>query len=233
MQSPEFMQSSEFNSRIRVLIVDDHAMFRQGLRALLETQTDVTVVGEAHNGADAVTAWGVVEPDVVLLDVAMPKRSGLGVLRQLAQAGTRARVILLLSAGNARSEIREGLTLGARGVVTKESPIDVLLKAIRAVQSGEYWLGGDVIADLVDSESLTDRHVGPADPRKTFGLTPRERELVSLVAAGYSNKAIAERCNIREDTVKHHLSNIFDKTGMSTRVELALFALRNSLASGS
>lgn len=224
---------SRFSAPVRVLIVDRHAMVREGLRALLDAQSDVEVVGDTRGGADAVAAAAALAPDVVLLDVALPGFPGPDVMRQLTQAGIPSLVILLSTDGTGRSDIQKALKLGARGVVAKESSIEVLLRAIRAVHAGDYWLGRDVIADLVDAEFTGDSPAGPPDPRNTFGLTPRELELVSLVAAGCSNKEIAERCRIREDTVKHHLSSIFDKTGMSSRVELALFALRNSLASGS
>ena len=113
-----------------------------------------------------------------------------------------------------------------RGIVAKESAIELLVRAIRAVHAGEYWVGREVVADLVQAIGRRETRDGG---RRPFGLTPRELEIVRLVAAGMSNKDVAERCSLREDTVKHHLSSIFDKTGVSTRLELALFALHNSL----
>jgi DNA-binding NarL/FixJ family response regulator len=210
---------------IRVLIADDHTMLRQGLRLLLEEESDVIVVGEARDGADALAMTHQFTPDVLLLDVAMPGLSGLEVARQLHDAKSPTRVIVV-SAAVARAEVPRILKLGVRGIVAKESAIDLLLKAVRAVHAGEYWVGREVVGDLVQAMGRRESRAGGKRP---FGLTPRELEIVRLVAAGMSNKDVAERCSLREDTVKHHLSSIFDKTGVSTRLELALFALHNSL----
>ena len=133
-----------------VLIVDDHAMFREGLRLLLETERDLSVVGEACGAAEAIVLTRRLSPDIVLLDVAMPGKSGLEVARQLQEDGAAARIILL-TAALARAEVPRALKLGVRGVVAKESAIGLLLKAIRAVQSGEYWVEREVIGDLVDA----------------------------------------------------------------------------------
>ena len=140
------------------------------------------------------------------------------------------RVILLPSAIE-KSEIVEALQLGARGIVLKQSVIQVLFKAIQTVMAGEYWVGREPVSSLV--QYLRTLMVGalPHDKarQRKFGLTPRELEIVSAVVAGYSNKEIAEYFKISEDTVKHHLSNIFDKLGVSTRLELALFAVNQGL----
>jgi two-component system, NarL family, nitrate/nitrite response regulator NarL len=210
---------------ITLLIADDHAMFRQGLRLLFEDQSDVVVVGEARNGHDALALTQRLTPDLLLLDVAMPGMSGLDVARQLHDARSRTRVIVL-SASVQRAEIPHMLKLGVRGIVAKEAAIELLLKAIRAVHAGEYWVERDIVGDLLQALGRRESRNGSKRP---FGLTPRELELVRLVATGLSNKDIARQCSLREDTVKHHLSNIFDKTGVSTRLELALFALHNSL----
>jgi len=216
--------------RLRVLIADDHAMFREGLRLLLEAESDLRVVGEACSGAEAIALTRKLTPDILLLDVAMPGQSGLDVARQLHEDGTSTRV-LLLTAALARAEVPRALKLGVRGVVEKEAAIALLLKAIRAVQAGEYWVGREVIGDLVDAIGRPAPAPSRAAEKSPFGLTGRERELVALVATGCSNKVIAQKCSLSEDTVKHHLSNIYDKTGVSTRLELALFALQNNLAS--
>jgi two-component system, NarL family, nitrate/nitrite response regulator NarL len=213
------------SARIRILIADDHAMFRQGLRLLFEDHRDVVVVGEARDGHDALALTQRLTPDLLLLDVAMPGMSGLDVARQLHEAHSRTRVIVL-SASVHRAEIPHMLKLGVRGTVAKESAVDLLLKAIRAVHAGEYWVERDIVGDLLVDLGRRESRRGAKRP---FGLTPRELELVRLVATGLSNKDIARQCSLREDTVKHHMSNIFDKTGVSTRLELALFALHNSL----
>ena len=200
-------------------------MFRQGLRLLFEDHRDVVVVGEARDGHDALALTQRLTPDLLLLDVAMPGMSGLDVARQLHEAHSRTRVIVL-SASVHRAEIPHMLKLGVRGIVAKESAVDLLLKAIRAVHAGEYWVERDIVGDLLVALGRRESRRGAKRP---FGLTPRELELVRLVATGLSNKDIARQCSLREDTVKHHMSNIFDKTGVSTRLELALFALHNSL----
>jgi DNA-binding NarL/FixJ family response regulator len=216
-------------ARIRILLADDHAMFRQGLRLLLEEQPDISVIGEARDGSEAIAMTRELTPAVLLLDVAMPGLSGLEVVGRLHEAGVSTRVILL-SAAVHRSDVPRALKLGVRGVVAKESSVELLLKAIRVVHSGEYWVGREVIGDLVEALERPARTAGRADRNRPYGLTKRELELVRLVATGHSNKDIARECSVREDTVKHHLSSIFDKTGVSTRLELALFALFNSLA---
>ena len=221
---------------VRIVIADDHPIFRDGLRRLLEAEPDLKVMGEASDGAEAVKLARQLKPDILLLDLAMPKHPGLEALRDLstgtgAAAGgnsTPVRVILLTAAAE-KGQIVEALQLGARGVVLKDSATQLLLKAIHTVMSGEYWVGRESVSNLVQYlRTLMQSSSDEARQRK-FGLTPRELEIVSAVVAGYSNKEIAEYFKISEDTVKHHLSNIFDKLGVSTRLELALFAVNQSL----
>ena len=140
---------------------------------------------------------------------------------------TSVRVILLTAAAE-KDQIVEALQLGARGVVLKDSATQILLQSIRAVMNGEYWVGRESVSNLVQYlRGLIGS--GNTARQKRYGLTPRELEIVSAVVAGYANKEIAEHFKISEDTVKHHLSNIFDKLGVSTRLELALFAVNQSL----
>jgi DNA-binding NarL/FixJ family response regulator len=215
---------------VRILIADDHPIFRDGLRRLLEAEEGLTVLGEAADGAEAVKLARQLKPDILLLDLAMPKHPGLEALRDLSVApgASPVRVILLTAAAEKR-QIVEALQLGARGVVLKDSATQLLLKAIHTVMSGEYWVGRESVSNLVQYlRTLMQSSVDEARQRK-FGLTPRELEIVSAVVAGYANKEIAEYFRISEDTVKHHLSNIFDKLGVSTRLELALFAVNQAL----
>jgi two-component system, NarL family, nitrate/nitrite response regulator NarL len=215
---------------IRIVIADDHAIFREGLRRLLETEPDLKVVGEAEDGAQAVKLARQLTPEILLLDLAMPRLPGLDALRELSTTnqGSAVRVILLTAAVD-KSEIVKALHLGARGVVMKASATQVLLSALHTVMGGKYWVGLEPVADLRQYLE-TGLKAGKSDaPAKLFGLTPRELDIVSAIVAALANKDIAEYFDISEDTVKHHLSNIFDKLGVSTRLELALFAVNHSL----
>jgi two-component system nitrate/nitrite response regulator NarL len=214
---------------VRIVIADDHPIFRDGLRRLLEAEQDLKVLGEASDGAEAVKMARQLKPDILLLDLSMPKHPGLEALRELSMgAGSPVRVILLTAAAE-KNQIVEALQLGARGVVLKDSATQLLLKAIHTVMSGEYWVGRESVSNLVQYLRTLVQSSSDEARQKKFGLTPRELEIVAAVVAGYSNKEIAEYFKISEDTVKHHLSNIFDKLGVSTRLELALFAVNQSL----
>jgi two-component system, NarL family, nitrate/nitrite response regulator NarL len=213
---------------VRILIADDHPIFRDGLKRLLESERDFRVVGEACDGIEAVDLVRRFTPEILLLDLAMPRKPGLEALKELSTEEFPVRVILLTAAAE-KEQIVEALQLGARGVVLKDSATQILLKSIRAVMSGEYWVGRESVSNLVQYlRNLIDSSA-TASRRKRFGLTPRELEVISAVVAGYANKEIAEHFKISEDTVKHHLSNIFDKVGVSTRLELALFAVNQAL----
>jgi len=215
---------------VRILIADDHPIFRDGLRRLLEAEEDLKVLGEAADGAEAVKLARQLKPDILLLDLAMPKHPGLEALRDLSVAPSAAPVrVILLTAAAEKSQIVEALQLGARGVVLKDSATQLLLKAIHTVMAGEYWVGRESVSNLVQYLRTLMQSSSDEARQKKFGLTPRELEIVSAVVAGYANKEIAEYFKISEDTVKHHLSNIFDKLGVSTRLELALFAVNQAL----
>lgn len=216
--------------QIRIVIADDHPIFRDGLRRLLETESDLKVIGEASDGEEAVKMAGQLKPDILLLDLAMPKHTGLEALRDMSNASNSNPVrVILLTAAAEKNQIVEALQLGARGVVLKDSATQLLLKSIHTVMSGEYWVGRESVSNLVQYLRTLVQSSGEEARQKKFGLTPRELEIVSAVVAGYSNKEIAEYFKISEDTVKHHLSNIFDKLGVDTRLELALFAVNQSL----
>jgi two-component system nitrate/nitrite response regulator NarL len=216
--------------QIRIAIADDHPIFRDGLRRLLEAETDMQVVGEACDGYQAVKLATEMKPDILLLDLAMPHHTGLQALRDLSTSSGAGGVrIILLTAAAEKKQIVEALQLGARGVVLKDSATQLLLKSIHAVMSGEYWVGRESVSNLVLYLRNLMQSSSEESKQKKFGLTPRELEIVSAVVAGYANKEIAEYFKISEDTVKHHLSNIFDKVGVSTRLELALFAVNQGV----
>jgi len=214
---------------IRLVIADDHPIFRDGLRRLLEAEPDLKVIGEARDGAEAVKLARQLKPDIMLLDLAMPRHPGLEALRELSNGGANSVRVILLTAAAEKKEIVEALQLGARGIVLKDSATQLLLKAIHTVMAGEYWVGRESVSNLVQYLRTLVQASGEDAKQKKFGLTPRELEIVSAVVAGFANKEIAEYFKISEDTVKHHLSNIFDKLGVSTRLELALFAVNQSL----
>jgi two-component system, NarL family, nitrate/nitrite response regulator NarL len=213
---------------VRILIADDHPIFRDGLKRLLESDGEFRIVGEACDGVEAVQLARQLLPEILLLDLAMPRRTGLEALRDLLSQATSVRVILLTAAAE-KEQIVQALQLGARGVVLKDSATQILLKSIHAVMSGQYWVGRESVSNLVQYLRTLMAPAVNYPHRNRYRLTPRELEIVSAVVAGYANKEIAHHFKISEDTVKHHLSNIFDKVGVSTRLELALFAVNQSL----
>jgi DNA-binding NarL/FixJ family response regulator len=214
-------------SVVRIVVADDHPIFREGLIKLLQTRPELQVVGSAADGDDALRLVAELAPDLLLLDLAMPRMGGLVALRELRDRTTSARIILVTAAID-RTEIVTGLQLGAQGVVLKESASDVLFKSIRAVMAGHYWVGRERVTDL--TAALRGLAASHPPTRKHFGLTPRELEIIGVILGGYSNNDIATKFSISEKTVKHHLTNIFDKLGVSNRLELALFALHHHLA---
>ncbi|PYQ88478.1 MAG: DNA-binding response regulator [Acidobacteria bacterium] len=215
------------NAPVRVVIADDHPTFRDGLTRLLETDGDLHVVGSAGDGEEATRLVEQLEPDLLLLDVAMPRKPGLVALRELRERSVRARIILVTAALD-RDELISGLQLGAQGIVLKESASEVLFKSIHAAVACQSWFGRNRVADPTTAlQQLLASHPQPS--RKHFGLTPRELEIISVILGGYSNGEIATKFSISEKTVKHHLTNIFDKLGVSNRLELALFAVHHKI----
>ncbi len=219
------MTKGKTNSNIRVLVADDHAIFREGLRKLLEGAGDISVVGEAGDGDETVRLLHKLKPDVLLLDLRMPVKDGLGVLEEMNGDSAQTRVILVTEGENEHDVVR-AMRLGARGVVWKQSASSLLLKSIRKVNAGEIWLDNRMTAEVIDAfKKSSDSGARREKPL----LSPREKEIVHLVAQGFRNREIAEKLFISEQTVKNHLHNIFDKLGVSDRLELALYAIHHRL----
>src|ERR1700728_3703674 len=215
------------NSSIRILLADDHPVVRIGVRNMLRAEGHFDVVGEASDGDEAITQTLELLPDILLLDLSMPRMPGLEAMRAIMSGSPRVKILLLTSTITTQ-QIIEALQIGARGIVLKDALSDHLQTSIRTVIAGDYWIGGKRVVNLVSAlHNLMQQAAVPQ--RKTYGLTPRELEVVGCIVEGCSNRDIAKPFSLSEETVKRHLSNIFDKTGVSTRLELALFAIAHQL----
>jgi len=218
-------------NKIRVVIADDHPIVREGLRKLLSLEDDINVVGEAADGRELVDRMDEFKPDVILLDLRMPNLDGLGALQTLQHTGQKARIIIL-TASEDKNEFVQAMKLGCCGIVLKQTAPDLIVKSIRKVYAGEIWLDSHTTAAVMRQfASPLDAASGGSTSkvRERSPLSTREREIVALVAQGYKNKEMAEKMFISEQTVKNHLHNIFDKLGVSDRLELALYAIHKGL----
>lgn len=219
------MTMSKPKQSIRILVADDHAIFRDGLRKLLEGSDDTQIVGEASNGVECTKMLPKLKPDILLLDLRMPEKDGLAVLEEVNFESLPTRVIVLTAAEDDRDVVR-AMRLGARGVVLKQSASDLLLKSIHKVFDGEIWLDNRMTAEVIDAFK---KSAEAGIRREKPLLSDREKEIVQLVAQGFRNREIGEKLFISEQTVKNHLHNIFDKLGVSDRLELALYAIHHRL----
>ncbi|MDE3106127.1 MAG: response regulator transcription factor [Acidobacteriota bacterium] len=213
---------------IRIVVADDHPVVRFGVKNMLMSDPGFEVVGEAEDGDVAITQTLELEPDILLLDLLMPRLPGLEAMRAIMAKSPRVKIILLTGTITTQ-QIIEALQIGARGIVLKDAVAGDLSHSLRAVMSGDYWIGGERVVNLLRALKELMEKAAAAPERKTYGLTPRELEVVTCIVEGCSNKDIAKQFNISEETVKRHLSNVFDKTGVSTRLELALFAIAHKL----
>jgi NarL family two-component system response regulator LiaR len=204
---------------IRIVLADDHAVVRQGLRTFLDLQDDIEVVAEASDGEEAVAATLRLDPDVVLLDLVMPRLDGLGALRRLREG--RARVIVLTSFGD-DDKLFAALRGGAAGYLLKDVQPADLVTAIRSAHAGQSPLS-PVVATRVVEELARGAATAPGE------LTPREQDVLALIARGRSNKVIARELGVAEKTVKTHVSHILSKLGVSDRTQAALYAVRQGL----
>src|SRR5579864_6345640 len=213
--------------KIRIVVADDHPIFRDGLCKLLALEEDFEVVAQAQDGREVLDVLQQLEPDILLLDLKMPGLDGLATLQRLQAARNKTRVIVL-TASDDKNEFVQAMKLGTSGIVLKQTATELLIKSIRKVHAGEIWLDSHTTAAVIRQFVAADEAppMMPPPPasreRERSPLSQREREIVALVAQGFKNKEMAEKMFISEQTVKNHLHNIFDKLGVSDRLELAL-----------
>jgi DNA-binding NarL/FixJ family response regulator len=207
---------------MRLLIADDHGVVRGGLRLLLDRQPDMEVVGEAADGAEAVAAALAHRPDIAILDVAMPRLTGLQATREIRHLVPEVRV-LILSMHDDERYLFEALKAGAAGYVLKQKADQDLVDAVRAVGRGDSFLTNSAMGSLV-REWMADDSSGPREP-----LSPREQQVLKLIAEAHANREISELLGMAEKTVEHHRSSILRKLGMHDRVELVRYAIRRGL----
>jgi DNA-binding NarL/FixJ family response regulator len=225
-------------AKIRIVVADDHPIFRDGLCRLLALEPDFEVVAQAQDGRQVLDVLQQHEPDILLLDLKMPGLDGLATLQRLQTSKHKTRVIVL-TASEDKNEFVQAMKLGTSGIVLKQSATDLLIKSIRKVNAGEIWLDSHTTAAVMrqfatgaDEPPVGAAPASSSRERERSLLSQREREIVALVAQGFKNKEMAEKMFISEQTVKNHLHNIFDKLGVSDRLELALYAIHNNLHMG-
>jgi NarL family two-component system response regulator LiaR len=212
------------NAMIKVLLVDDHAIVRKGIIALLETEADILIVGEASNGLEAVRLAESLKPDVILMDLVMPGVNGVDAIRKIKAQEPAARILVLTSFGT-DDKVFPALKAGALGYLLKDSNPQELIEAIRQVQQGESWLHPAVARKVLNELMHT------TEPSASEKLTERETDVLKLLAHGLSNRDIAERLVISEATVRTHVSSLLAKLHLASRTQAALYALREGLAS--
>ena len=216
---------------IRIVIADDHPILRYALRELLSFADDFDVIGDASDGIAALDRVRDLRPDILLLDIQMPNLDGLAVLRSLRNIKTCTKVILLTESED-NNDLLQAMKLGCLGILPKHTETKLINQCVRKVNGGDIWLDTRTTAAVMQpfrprvGGGMGERKYGPA---KLAPLTPREREIVQLVAQGFKNKEMSAKIFISEQTVKNHLRNIFNKLGVSGRLELALYAIHTGL----
>lgn len=212
--------------KIAVMLVDDHKLLRQGLKQILELEEDINVVSQAGDGEEAIEKAQKYNPDIILLDINMPKVNGIETLRRLKDLGINSKIIILTIYDD-REYLFETMKIGASGYVLKDSDADSLIKAIKDVNHGKTYIQPSIASVLV--EELNEKNKKDGDYAKIESLTKREYEVLTLVAEGLNNKEIASKLFISEKTVKNHVSNIFKKIKVNDRIQAAIFAFKNNI----
>jgi two-component system, NarL family, nitrate/nitrite response regulator NarL len=215
---------------IRILMIDDHALLRAGLRMIIESRMGMVVVGEAENRTETLAAIANAMPDIILLDLDLGDESGLDLLPELIANVPDARIILLTGLRDVEVQ-RRAILLGAMGLVSKQKAADTVIRAIEKVYAGEVWLDRAMIASILnDRVSTSVASEQNAEALKIAKLTEREREVIKLIGEGIKNREIAARLYISEATVRHHLTSVFAKLGVTDRFELVIYAFQHGLA---
>jgi len=215
-------------AQIRVLVANDHALFRELLCLILSREGSIKIVGETVNGLQTIDVISNLKPDVVLLDTSMPKMDGIKVLTQIREKSPKTKV-LVFSEAPEEAIIFKALKAGAKGYLSKDVSIHDLIKAIQAVHKGELWIERKMMARFFEREAIPDSRGEETPAKPDEVLTPREKEVLSILAKGFSNKEIANALFISEKTVKSHLNNIFRKLKVSRRIKAILYAINREM----
>jgi len=213
---------------IRVLVVDDHALFRRGLQMVLEQEDDIEVVGEAGDGAEAVEKSADTMPDIVLMDVRMPKRGGIDACTAIKDAVPSAKIIML-TISDEEADLYDAIKAGASGYLLKEISIEEVAAAIRAVHEGQSLISPSMASKLLNEFATMIKKTDERQQLPTPRLTAREMEVLRLVAKGLNNRDIAKQLFISENTVKNHIRNILEKLQLHSRMEAVVYAVREKL----
>ncbi len=218
----------EGDQELRVLVVDDQALFRRGLQMVLREEKDIDVVGEAQDGNEAVQKAQETMPDVILMDVRMPRRSGIEATRQIKDLLPHVK-ILMLTISDEEADLYDAIKAGASGYLLKEIPIDEVAEAIRAVWAGQSRLSPSMAAKLLTEFAAMSKRADEMQQLPAPRLTDREMQVLQLVAKGLNNKDIAKQLFISENTVKNHIRNILEKLHLHSRMEAVVYAVREKL----
>jgi len=222
------MPEATFAEPIRVLVVDDHALFRRGLEMVLEQEPDIEVVGEASDGAEAVERASDTTPDVVLMDVRMPRRGGIDACTAIKDAVPSTKIIML-TISDEEADLYDAIKAGAMGYLLKEISIEEVASAIRAVHGGQSLISPSMASKLLNEFASMIKRTDERQQVPTPRLTDREMEVLRLVAKGLNNRDIAKQLYISENTVKNHIRNILEKLQLHSRMEAVVYAVREKL----